>query len=1109
MLTCPKCGQESPEGFKHCGMCGAPLAAEAEQPREERKVVTVLFADLVGFTARAEQLDPEDVRALLAPYHARLRDELERHGGTVEKFIGDAIMALFGAPLVHEDDPERAVRAAIAIRDWVRSEEQLHVRIAVNTGEALIRIGAATAEGEGMASGDVVNTAARLQAAAPVNGILAGETTYRATNHAIQYQNAELVEAKGKSQPIPVWEVGEPRARFGVDLLREVKTALVGREPEVRSLEDALARARSQRAVQLLTLVGEPGIGKSRLVYELMQVVESRPELIRWRQGRSLPYGEGGSFWALSEMVKAEAAILESDSPDQVVKKLHAVIQAVMPDEGEAGWVEGHLQTLVGVGEEAELVAERRKEAFAAWRRFLEALAHERPLVLVFEDLHSADDSMLDFVDHLVDWASGVPILVLATARPELFERRPGWGGGKPNVTTLAVAPLTDEETQRLIAALLQRPLLPATTQSDLLARAGGNPLYAEQYVRMLAEHGSAEQLPLPETVQGLIAARLDLLSGDEKRLIQDASVVGKVFWSGAVGAIAEAEPAQTEELLHALQRKEFVQRAQDSSVAGETEYAFRHLLVRDVAYGQIPRAARAEKHRAAATWIESLARSDDHAETLAHHYSRALELARAVGQDNEDLVARARVALQSAGDRAYLLGAASAAQQHYGEAIELWPEGSAEWARLVVRLRRPTRVRFERDPNLVRARDVLLAEGDLESGAEAELYLGWDAWNEWQGEETAAHLGRALEVVDELPASHTKAYLLANVAIQLMLAGELDRARAAAAASLEIADELELDDIRVHAQNTTGMVLALRRDPAGIELLEQSLESALAQNHAENVVRGYKNLGSMLFEAGRLERLPKLYAAARAAAERFGDVFNLRWFVVENALHDYLAGDWDEALQTVNAFIAEVEAGATHYMESAARTERAKILLARGELEAALADSTKAYDFGRSSREPQVLVPALAAHVRVLFAAGKVRQAEEIAEELLGAMTTDVGDTSAIRDAAPVIRKLGHGRAFLARLDELERPSQWEVAARAVLSGNLAQAIQIYRELGARPNEAEALLVAAKEADQRDPARREYAAQALEFFRSVGAAPSIRETEELLGIPAAEAGSR
>jgi class 3 adenylate cyclase/tetratricopeptide (TPR) repeat protein len=1092
-------------------MCGSPLVAGTTAPREERKVVTVLFADLVGFTARAEQLDPEDVRALLAPYHARLRDELERHGGTVEKFIGDAVMALFGAPLVHEDDPERAVRAAIAIRDWIRDEDELQVRIAVNTGEALIRIGSVETE-EGMASGDVVNTAARLQAAAPVNGILVGETTYRATSHAIQYRDAEPVEAKGKSKPVPVWEVVQPRARFGVDLLREVKTELIGRERDLDALKDALARARGQASVQLLTLVGEPGIGKSRLVFELMQVVESQPELIRWRQGRSLPYGEGGSFWALAEMVKAEAAILETDSPEQVVEKLRAAVQAVMPDEGEAGWVEGHLRTLAGIGEEAELVPERRKEAFAAWRRFLEALAHERPLVLVFEDLHSADDSMLDFVDHLVDWASGVPILVLATARPELFERRSDWGGGKPNVTTLAVAPLTDEETQRLIAGLLERPLLPAQTQSDLLARAGGNPLYAEQFVRMLAEHGSAEALPLPETVQGIIAARLDLLSGAEKRLIQDASVVGKVFWAGAAAAIGGSEAAQAEEQLHALERKEFVQRAHDSSVAGETEYAFRHLLVRDVAYGQIPRAARAEKHRAAAGWIESLPRADDHAETLAHHYGRALELARAVGQETDELVGRARTALERAGDRAYLLGSASAALQFYGAAIELWPAGSVGWARLVVRFRRPTRTTFERGrhADLVRARDVLLAEGALEAAAEAEHYLGWDAWNEGLGEETASRLGRVVELVDQLPPSHTKAYLLGNVAIQLVLTGQLERSLATANASMEIAEQLDLPDIRAHALNTIGMARVLGRDRGGIEQLEQSLAVSLEQNHAENVVRGYKNLGSMLFELGELERVPELYAEATAAAKRFGDTYNLRWFEIEQTLFDFLNGRWDDSLRTLNDFIAWVEEGFAHYMEAAARTHRAQILLPRGDSETALADVRKSVDFGRRSGEAQVLLFALAVYTSALYAVGQVAEARKAADELLAAGNTEAM-TSWLCEAAPVLNILGRGPEFLARLEQLDGPSRYETAAMAVLGGDLARAIALYAEVGARPYEAEARLLAARQAAEDDPMAREHAQRALDFYRSVGAASRAAEAELLLGISAAraDAGSR
>ena len=1101
MLTCPSCGQANPDGFRLCGMCGAALLPPEAQPREERKVVTVLFADLVGFTARAEQLDPEDVRALLAPYHARLRTELERHGGTVEKFIGDAVMALFGAPVVHEDDPERAVRAAIAIRDWVRDEADLELRIAVNTGEALIRIGAS--EGEGMASGDVVNTAARLQAAAPVNGILVGETTHRATSHAIEYREADPVEAKGKAQPISVWEALQPRARFGVDLLREVKTRLIGRERDLRALQDALDRARQQRAVQLVTLVGEPGIGKSRLVFELMQAVEADPDLIRWRQGRSLPYGEGSSLWALAEMVKAEAAVLETDSPEEVAGKVHAAVETVMPDEAETGWVEGHLRALAGIGDEIEPGPERWKESFAAWRRFFEALASERPLVLVFEDLHFADDSLLDFVDHLVDWASGVPILVLATARPELLERRQGWGGGKPNVTTLTVAPLTDEETQLLIGALLGRPVLPADTQSALLAHAGGNPLYAEQYVRMLAEHASAEQLPLPETVQGIIAARLDLLSAQEKRLIQDASVVGKVFWGGAAAAIDGAEPDRTEELLHALERKEFVQRAQGSSVAGETEYAFRHLLVRDVAYGQIPRAARAAKHRAAAAWIESLPRSEDHAETLAHHYTQALELARATGEDVDELVARARVALQDAGDRAYSLGSTAAAREFYVSARALWPEDGPEWARLVVRYRRPTLFhRFEHE-ELLRARDALVADGDLEGAAEAELYLGWDAWNEGRGKDASVHHEKVVDLVDRLPASHTKAYLLGSVAIQLMLANRFEASLETAAASLEIGEQLDLADIRAHTLNTLGTVRAVNRDRGGIEQLEQSLAVSLEQNHAENIIRGYKNLASMLFGFGELERLGELYSAAIAAAERFGDTFDRAWFTDEQAWVAYHEGRWDEALSALDEFLAEVEAGSPHYLEPAARTVRGQIRVARGDVAGALADTSRAVDFARTSGDAQLLLPALAGRARVLGMAGKPGDAESILVELLE--TDLVGLNYWLGDLAPVVRSLGREAEFLARFGQNEPLTHWEEGACAILAGDFGRAIEVYAAMGAKPQEADARLLAAREAPAADAAGREHAQRAFDFYRRVGAEPQAQEAERLMGIPKTE----
>src|SRR5205085_1934705 len=416
----------------------------------------------------------------------------------------------------------------------------------------------------------------------------------------------------GKSQPITVWEAVAARSRFGSDVEQKLRTPLVGRERERNLLADAFEGARREQSAQLVTLVGVPGIGKSRLVAELFQITDADEEISSWRQGRSLPYGEHVSFWALGEIVKAHAGILESDDTATAEEKLVAMVEALSEDEQEREWLARHTRPLVGL-EGAERT--EREEAFAAWRRLLEAAAEQRPLILVFEDLHWADDGLLDFVDHLADWATTVPLLIVATARPELLDRRPGWGGGKRNAFALSIGALTDEDTALLLQHLLDRAVLDADVQQTVLQRAEGNPLYAEEYARLLAEHGAGGDLPLPETVQGLIAARIDALAPPEKALLQDASVIGKVFWPGAVGN-------PDDRLLQALERKEFVRRDRRSSIGGETQYAFRHALVRDAAYGQIPRPGRVEKHRRAAEWLASLApdRGDDRPELLAHH---------------------------------------------------------------------------------------------------------------------------------------------------------------------------------------------------------------------------------------------------------------------------------------------------------------------------------------------------------------------------------------------------------------------------------------------------------------------------------------------------------
>ena len=527
-------------------------------------------------------------------------------------------------------------------------------------------------EGEGMASGDVVNTAARLQAAAPVDGILVDATTFRASDRQITYQPAEPVIAKGKANPVAAWLAVGARASLGVDVAQAPAAALVGRERELDLLEDALARVRDECAVQLITLIGVPGMGKSRLVWELLQTVEAEPELTVWRQGRCLPYGEGVALWALGEIVKAQAGILENDPADLATAKLDRAVTGLLGDDAEAAWVAGQLRPLVGLGTAVELGGDRRAEAFGAWRRFLEALAEQGPAVLVIEELHWADEVLLDFLDHLVDWVTDVPLLVVCTARPELLVRRPGWGGGKLNATTVSLPPLSEADTARLVAALLNQALLPADTQTALLARAGGNPLHAEEYMRMLADRGYLRkagaswrlervgELPLPESVQGIIAARLDTLAAEDKALVQDAAVLGKVGWLGALAALSGIDPLTLEPRLHILERRELLRRERRSAVAGERQYAFRHVLIQDVAYSQLPRAARADKHLRAARWLEALApdRAEDRAELLAHHWQAALQYAQAAGRDTTVLAGQARLALREAGNRALELNA-------------------------------------------------------------------------------------------------------------------------------------------------------------------------------------------------------------------------------------------------------------------------------------------------------------------------------------------------------------------------------------------------------------------------------------------------------------------
>ena len=1086
MKVCPACGRENPDDALFCSGCATALDEEPS-PREERKIVTVVFADLVGSTAAAEGADVEDVRALLSSFHARLRAELERFGGTVEKYIGDAVMAVFGAPVAHEDDPERAVRAALAIRDAIVEGSSLEVRIAVNTGEALVSLGARPAEGEGMVAGDVVNTTARMQAAAAVNSVLVGETTYRATRDRIDYREHDSVEAKGKAEPVLVWEAMQARSRLDVDVQRP-RAALVGRARELELLVGALARVREDRAPQLVTLVGAPGLGKSRLLYELFQAIEADPELIWWRQGRSLPYGEGVSYWALGEMVKTHAGILETDSPETAEAKLRQAVAGFEDSE----WLERHLRPLAGLGGEAEAAADRRDESFAAWRRFFESLAEESPLVLVFEDLHWADDGLLDFVDHLVDWASGVPMLVACTARPELLDRRPGWGGGKRNATTVSLSPLSNDETARLISALLEQSVLPAETQARLLERAGGNPLYAEEFVRLLDERGEPERA-VPETLQGMIAARLDVLPREEKALVQDASVVGKVFWLGALAAMDGDSHRVIEERLHTLERKEFVRRERRSSVEGDSEYAFLHALVREVAYGQIPRAERADTHVRVAAWIESLARPEDTAEMLAQHYLAALEYGRATGRDTGSIEELAAPALADAGDRALALNAFSAAERFYAAALDLGAR-DAERLRLIFQRARAAwsgqGAEHSTHATLEAARDELLAAGEAERAAEVTAMAAWTGWRMGRKERALELLEQAVALLEQAPPSRSKAYVLTERSRVLAIA-EDPEGEAAARRALAMAEEVGAIDIQARALCNLGLARANGGDDGGLEDIERSIVLAKDAHSTVDIVRGNINLSSLTVLRGDLERSYEHLRAGLELAERFGHSAGIRWLRGDQTLLEYLFGRWDEAVRLCDEFLAEVEAGFPHYQEHGARAVRAVVRVSRGDFAGALADDALCLESARETADPQTLHPSLQWSAFVRLVAGRAAEAAELVDELLAASQPS---SYVLGEGVFAAVAVGRAEGYLEFAARVPVPSPWVDAARAFASGDLTAAADLYAEIGALPSEAYARLCSG---DERQVQR------ALAFYRSVRATRFISQGEALLAASA------
>jgi DNA-binding SARP family transcriptional activator/class 3 adenylate cyclase len=1104
----------------------APAAGPArpgEPGGAERKLVTVLFAEVDEPAAEQGERDPEDVSNMLERNLERMHTEISSFGGVIEHAIGGTIMAVFGVPQTREDDPERAVRTALAIRDALSGDVEL--RIAVATGEALVTPGG----GPTRVAGDLVSTCARLQQAAPPGSVLVAEATERATSRVISYGPASLLSLAGRAKPVTVWSALEPRNRTGLDALAARPVPLVARSRELAELRGAFERTHVTGNPQLVTLVGPPGIGKTRLVAELWQSVEADRDLIAWRQGRSPPYGEGITFWALGEIVKAEAGILESDSADRVDRKLAQAARyalAGIPDA--AAWVTAHLRLLVGGSEERSRPrAGRQEEAFAAWRRFLHGLATRRPLVLVVEDLHWADDALLEFLESLLDRngspPGSLPLLLVVTTRPELLERRPGWGGSGPAATTISLEPLSQDDTVRLLGALLAHHRLPGAIGPHLAATVGGNPLFAEEYVRMLRDRGfraeeldagkpgdapvaGQPELPLPETVHAIVAARLDALSAAEKAVLHDAAVLGRVSWAGALAAVGEHNRKILQLCLDRLEAKEFLYRAKRSSVAGEEEYGFRHVLIRDVAYGQIPRAERADKHRRAAAWLESLSaervaerperRGAARAELLAHHYGRALAFARAAAQPSDALAERARLALRDAGDRVTALGVHATATRYYARALELWPQQDAERSELEFRA---GRARYHSEGTgeelLARARDGLLAAGQRERAAEAEILLAQLAW--YYGQHgPGEHVERAVALVKDSPPSRSKANVLRGAMMYAMVAERSDEAIVLARRLLHMAVEMGFRDIEAATLETMGAAKVQRGDPGGVADLERSIHLA-EQLPFMNPAGSYINLATALATLGDLPRCFATRGAAERAAERHSALSWLRWMELERVAEHYWSGRWDEAVRKVDTIALESAGGKGHVLECWCRIWRGRIRLARGDTAAAVADSSAALELARASGVPQNLDPALAFATRALLAAGQPQEAGPLLDELLKTVDGGLLRPEMGIDLPVAMVELGYP---VEALDGV-LPSRWLDAARAFVAGDARRAAQLYAAIGSRPDAATAHLAAARQhlaAGQTSTGKSALAAT-LAFYREVRASAYLQEAEDLL----------